>query len=95
MKSRKTLDSKDQVLVSVEVDKYPHPLEDNRPHLYNPVTGQIASTDLSVADSIVLGEKVEREFIARLLDGFCKAISSPIQTMCMLKRQSKIQDPNM
>ena len=89
MKYRRTLDSKDQVLVCAEVDKYPHPLEDNQPHLYNPVTGQIASTDVNVAGSIVIWEKMEGDFIKSLPDGFYKAISSPIKTMCMLKGQSK------
>ena len=89
MKYRRTLDSKDRVLVCAEVDNYPHPLEDNRPHLYNPATGQIASTDVNVADSIVIGEKFERDFIESLPDGFYKAINSPIKTMSMLKGQSK------
>ena len=89
MKHRRALDSSDRALVLAEVDKYPHPLEDNRPHLYNPVTGQIASADVNVADSILVGEKMEREFISSLPDGFYNAISSPIKTMCTLKGQTK------
>ena len=85
MKYRRALDSKDRNLIFAEFDKYPHPLEDNRPHLFNPVTGQIASTDINVADSIVIGEKMEREFIASLPGGFYKPISSPIKTMCVFK----------
>ena len=58
MKYRRTLDSKDWVLVFAKEEKYPHLLEDNLPHRYNPVTGQIASTDVNVADSIIIVEKM-------------------------------------
>ena len=40
-----------------EVKKYPFLLEDNQPHLYNHATGQIPSTDVNVADSIIIGKK--------------------------------------
>ena len=89
MKYRRTLESKERNLILAEVDKYPHPLEDNKPHLYNPVTGQIASRDVNVADSVVIGENMENEFKANLPDGFYKAISSTVKTMCMLKGQTK------
>ena len=69
--------------------KYPHPLEDTQPHLYNPVTYHITSIDVHIADLIVLGEKMDREFIASLPDGFYKASSIRIQTMCMFKGQAK------
>ncbi|MCG7883058.1 MAG: hypothetical protein JAY96_15870 [Candidatus Thiodiazotropha endolucinida] len=89
MKYRRKLDASDRGLIFAEVDKYPHPLEDNRPHLYNPVTGQIASADVNVADSIVIGERMERDFVSSLPDGFYNSISSPINTMCILKGQAK------
>ena len=69
--------------------KYPRPLEDNQPHLYNPVTDQIVSIDLRIADSIAIGENMERKFIVSLPDCFYKAISILIQTMRMLKVQAK------
>ena len=83
------MDSHDRDLIFAKVGTYPHPLEDNRPHLYNPVTGQIASPEVNVADSIEIGEKMEREFVASLPDGFYNAISSPIKTMFALKGQAK------
>ena len=89
LKHRRILDASDRELINAEVEKYPHPLDDNRPHLYNPVTGQIAPADVNVADSIVIGEKMEIEFISSLPDGFHKAISSPIKTMHVLKNQVK------
>ena len=55
--------------------------------------GQNASTDINVADLIIIGEKLEREFIPSLPDGFYKLISSPIKTMCMLKGQTKGTKP--
>ena len=56
MKYRRALYSKDRILIFAEVDKYSHPLEDNWPHLYNHVADKIASIDVNVADSIVIGE---------------------------------------
>ena len=89
LKHRRTLDAHDRGLIHAEVEKYSHPLEDNRPYLYNPVTGQIASTDVNVADSIMIGEKMESNYIANLPDGFYNAISSQIKTMCALKAHVK------
>lgn len=73
---------------NAEVERYPHPLEDHRPHLYNLVTGQIAPADVNVADSIVIG-KMESRYIAGLPDGFYKPISSPIKMISVLKKQVK------
>src|SRR6478609_6874294 len=66
LKHRRVLDSDDRHLVDEEVQKYPHPLEDHRPHLYNPVTGQIANDSVNVADSLVIGYKLESKYIASL-----------------------------
>ena len=68
---------------------YKKPLEDNYPHIYNPVTDSFASIDVHIADSILIEEKMDRNFIASLPDGFYKAIIIQIQTMCMLKTQAK------
>jgi len=81
MKYRRALDCKDRDLVLKEVNKYSHPLDDNRPHLYNPVSGQIASSAVNMADSIGNREKMQREFITCLTGGFYKYISIPIKTM--------------
>ena len=43
-------------------DIYPHPLEDSRHQLYNTVTGRIATTDVNVADWIVIGDKMKDKF---------------------------------
>ena len=51
LKHHRALGTHDCDLIYAEVEKYPHPLENNRPFLYNPVSGQIASTDVNVADS--------------------------------------------
>jgi hypothetical protein len=89
MKHRRVLDAHDRGLIDAEVQKYPHPLEDQRPHLFNPVTGQIAPSAVNVADSIVIGDKMESKYIASLPDGFYNHISSPIKTMSVLKKQAK------
>ena len=39
LKHRCVLDAKDRDLIYAKLEKYPHPLEDVRPHLYNPING--------------------------------------------------------
>ena len=87
-KHRCFVDAQDRSLIAAEVEKYPHPLEDNRPHLYNPVSGQIAPSNVNVADSFNIGAKMECAYIATLPDGFHSPISSPIKTMTILKKQA-------
>ena len=86
---RRILDAIDRSLIDAEVEKYPHPLEDKRPHLYNPVTRQIAPNDVNVAESAMIGDKLENNYINKLPGGFYDPISSPIKTMCVLKNQVK------
>ena len=93
LKHCRILDAHDRELINAMVEKYPHPLEDIRPHLYNPVTGQIAPADVNVADSISIGEKMEKEFIASLPKGFYNPISSPTKTMSVL--QKRMQSKNV
>ena len=51
---RVMIDADDRRIIDADVEKYPHPLEDHRPHLYNPVTGKIASAVFNVVDSMVI-----------------------------------------
>ena len=53
------------------------------------LTGQIAQTNVNVADLILIGEKMEREYIASLPNGFFNPISSRITTMSVSKKQVK------
>ena len=39
----------------------PHPVEDVRPCLLNPITSQIAPAEVNVADFNEIGTKMERE----------------------------------
>ena len=80
------MDAHDRSLIDAEVEKYPHPLEDSRPHL---VTGLIAPDGVNVANSMVIGEKMQSKYIASLPDGFYNPISSPIKTMYALKKKTK------
>ena len=70
LKHRCTLDANDRSLIETEVKNNPHPLEDNRPNLYNPVTGQIAPPDVNVADSIMIEETIEQTLLTAFLMGF-------------------------
>ena len=75
------LDADDHALVDKEVANHPHPLEDKRSHLYNPVTGQIAPEYVNVADSLLIGERVAECYSASLPGAFYAPISCPIKTM--------------
>ena len=61
------MEAEDRSMIAVEVEKYPHPLEDNKIHLYNPVTDQVAPTDVNVVDS----------FFQWREDGTCMHYHSP------------------
>ena len=89
LKHRRILDAEDRALIDAEVAKYPHPLDDHRPHLYNPVTGEIAPAEMNVADSILIGEKMGSKYIASLSGGFYDPISSPIKTLGIIKKKVK------
>ena len=70
MKRQQTLDSKKWGLNFAEVDKYPHPLKDNLPHLCNNVSGQVVTTVVIVADSFFNWEKMGIVLMVSLPDGF-------------------------
>ena len=63
---QRLIDATDRCLIAVAVEKYSHPLEHQRPHLYSPVTGLIVSSDVNVAVSMVIGEKMESKYIESL-----------------------------
>ncbi len=67
----------EEELKQAEVEKYTHLLEDHRPHLYNPITGQIAPADVNDADSIMIGDKMEKEYVASLPNRFYYPINNP------------------
>ena len=90
----RVIDAADRCLIAVAVEKYPQPLEHQRPHLYTPVTGLIATSDVNVAVSMAIREKMESKYIASLPDKITtslpyNSISSPINTMDMLKTHAK------
>ena len=78
---QRVLDADDRALVDKEVAKHPHPLEDKRSHLYNPVTGHLAPEYVNVADSLLIGERIAECYSARLPGGLYAPISCPIKTM--------------
>ena len=63
--------------------KHPHPVEDKRSHLYNPVTSQIAPEYVNVADSLLIGERMAECYSASLPGEPTRMppISCPIKTM--------------
>ena len=60
-------DANDHRLIDAEVEKYPHPLEDKCPHLFNPVTGHVAPSDVNVVDSMLIEECIHQQTTWRVL----------------------------
>ena len=89
LKHRRSLDAYDRNLIYSEVEKYSHPLEDDSPHLYNPVTGQIASAKVNVSDSLVIGEKKDRQFIVK---GFTILLAAQLCQCVYLRKISRIKN---
>ena len=79
------LNGHDQEFISAKVEKHSHLLEEVCPSPYNPITKQISPAEVNVPDSIEIGEKMEREYIAILWS--YDPISSPIKTMSLLKKE--------
>lgn len=52
LRHHRSLDTYDRNLIYTEVEKYSHPLDDDSPHLFNPITGQIANVKVNLIDSI-------------------------------------------
>ena len=92
LKHHCSLDAYDRNLIYSEVEKYSHPLEDDSPHLYNPVTGQIVSAKVNVSDSLVIGEKMERQFIASLPEGFTILLAAQLCPCVYLRKISRIKN---
>ena len=80
-RQRRVLDADDRALVDKEVAKYHQPLEDQRSHLYNPVTGQIVPEYVNVADSLLIGDRMAECYSASLPGVFYAPISCPIKAM--------------
>ena len=73
--------------------KYPHSLEIISLTYIIYFTDQIASLEVHIDDSIIICENVESNVIVSHLDGFYKATSILIQTMCMLMGQAEGTQP--
>ena len=81
MHSRRDLDKKDRDLILEEFLKHDHPLEDQRPYLFNPTNGRRAPPQVNVHNSREIGEKLVNEFRNKLPKGFHDTLSTPIVTM--------------
>jgi hypothetical protein len=57
---------------------------------YNIITGQIASDDINVADTLSIGERMKTDLISSLPEGFHESISSPVKTMEAMKKGVKV-----
>jgi hypothetical protein len=64
VKHRRIRVASDGERISNEMEKYPHPLDDHRPHLHNPSTGQITSVNKQffvLGELPIFGQKFRRK----------------------------------
>ena len=61
-------------------------------YLYNPVTGQIATEYVNVADSLLIGERMAECYSASLPGGLYAPITCPIKTMCDAMKSKRKPD---
>ena len=83
MPSRRDLDRKDRNLILEEFGKHSHPLEDDRPYLFNPTNGRRAPLEVNVHNSKEIGQKLVNEFYNKLPGGFHDTLSLPVITMAV------------
>lgn len=64
-----------------------HSLDEHRPRLYNPVTGEVGHAGINVADSITIRDATERKYADGLPVGFYCLFSNRIMTMSVVQKQ--------
>ena len=91
------MDADDRRRISLELSKMSHPLENQSLHLYNIANGRFASleTEVNVAGSVDIGERMAAQFRTSLPTGFHDAISSPIKTMEQKERCESGEQDNL
>ena len=87
--SRRKADDEDRDGIRKELTKHSHPLKDQSNHLYNIITGQIASDDINVAEALSIGRQMKAKFTSGLPEHFHSSISSPVKTMESMKKGTK------
>lgn len=88
--SRRKSDAEDREAIRLELAKHSHPLNDSSDCLYNIVTGQIASPEINVEESLSIGRQMKAKFISSLPEKFHSSISSPVKTMESMKKGVKV-----
>ncbi|MES9884700.1 MAG: hypothetical protein ABW185_27970 [Sedimenticola sp.] len=92
-KQRKIQDGTDRMKIHQELEKYPHPLEqDENEPLFNIVNGHVADGKVNVENALVIGEVMAADFNGRPPTGFYNAIHAKVVTMETMKRGVKVGD---
>ena len=81
---RRKLDEADWKKITVDLEKYCHPLNDQQPGVYNICNGQVAPYTVNVQNAI--GIEHSRQFSASLSSEFHKTIKKKVKTMELLKK---------
>ena len=74
----------------VEFQKHTHPLTDPSPDLINIVNRKDADDTINVSDALIIGDKMNQEFMKSLPDGFHSSITGKVKTMETMKRGIKV-----
>ena len=83
---RRRLDEADRKEITVELEKYSHPLNDQQPGVYNICNGQVAPDTVNVQNALAIGSEQSRQFSASLSSEFHKTIKKKVKTMELLKK---------
>ena len=83
---RRRLDGADREKIAVELEKYPHPLNEQHPRLYNICNSQVAPDTVNVQDALAIGSEQSQQFSSSLSSNFHTIIKKKVKTMEALKK---------
>ena len=91
-KRRQQLEAADRRSMRTELQKYSHPLTSSSDHLYNTITGQVATADVNTHQTVEVGPAMRDDLIASYQGGYHHTISSKVKTMQSMKRTATVNN---
>ena len=76
---RRKLDEADRRKITVELEKYTHPLNEQHPGLFNICNGQVAPDTVNVQDALAIGSEQSKQFSASLSSNFHTSIKRKVK----------------
>ena len=88
--SRRKTDAEDREAIRQELAKHSHPLNIHGDWLCKLATGQIASLEINVEEALRIGRQMKAKIVSNLPEKFLTSISSPVKTMAMMMKGTKV-----